>query len=259
MAFATVNFHSYSLRGGSALNVLLPSDDPPLRRPWATLYLLHGGTEDHTHWMRSSSIERYVRGWPLAVVMPAGGNGWYTNAVGGGERHEDHLLKDVIGFVERTFPVRAERAGRAIGGVSMGGYGAVKVGLKHHDRFASVHSHSGPLALLHRPKGIKPEPLPPDLRRVFGDGAVNGPEDPFAIVTKLDHGRLPALRIDCGTGDELLNENRAFHKHLEGMRIAHEYKETAGGHVWGYWDQQVREAIAFHVKHLKLKFDDREK
>ena len=152
-----------------------------LTRPWATLYLLHGSTEEHTRWMRWTSIERYARGWPLAVVMPYGGNGWYTNAVNDGERYEDHLLKDVVGLVERTFPVRAERGGRAIGGVSMGAYGAVKLGLKLHDTFASVHSHSGALAVVRAEPGGNPQ-LPPDIRRVFGDKAFGGPDDPFAIL-----------------------------------------------------------------------------
>ena len=96
--------------------------------------------------MRRTSIERYVDGLPLVVVMPDGGRGWYTNAVAG-YTYEDDLIKDVVGLVDRTFPVKAERAGRAIGGLSMGGYGAVKLGLKHHEMFASVNSHSGALGI----------------------------------------------------------------------------------------------------------------
>ena len=88
------------------------------------------------------------------MVMPDGGRGWYTNAVIG-YAYEDDLIKDVAGLIDRTFPVKAERSGRAIGGLSMGGYGAVKIGLKHHEMFASVNSHSGapgdpPGALRHR-------------------------------------------------------------------------------------------------------------
>ena len=80
-----------------------------------------------------------------------------------------------------------------------------------------------------------------------------GPEDPFGIVEKLDHGRIPALRIDCGKGDFLIKQNRAFHRHLESMQIAHEYEEFVGVHNWEYWDLHVQEAIAFHVRNLKLK------
>ena len=89
------------------------------------------------------------RGCRWCVVMPDGGRGWYTNAAVG-YAYEDDLVKDVVGLIDRTFPVKAERSGRAIGGLSMGGYGAVKVGLKHHEMFASVNSHSGALAIVHQ-------------------------------------------------------------------------------------------------------------
>src|SRR3954454_6384719 len=142
MAFATINYHSHALRKASSFNVIFP-DDPNIPRPWGAFYLLHGLSDDHTIWMRRTSIERYVGALPLVVVMPDGGRGWYTNAADGQSPYEDDLVKDVVGLVDRTFPVKAERSGRAIGGLSMGGYGAVKVALKHHDQFASANSHSG--------------------------------------------------------------------------------------------------------------------
>ena len=79
MAFATINYFSRSLQKASSFNVVFP-DDPAIRRPWAVFYLLHGLSDDHTIWMRRTSIERYVEGLPLVVVMPDGGRGWYTNA-----------------------------------------------------------------------------------------------------------------------------------------------------------------------------------
>ena len=142
MAFATIHYFSRSLRKASSFNIVFP-EDPATPRPWAVFYLLHGLSDDNTIWARRTSIERYVEGLPMAVVMPDGGRGWYTNGVEG-DAYEDDLLKDVVGLVERTFPVRAERAGRAIGGLSMGGYGAVKLGLKHPEVFVSANSHSAP-------------------------------------------------------------------------------------------------------------------
>ncbi len=150
-----------------------------------------------------------------------------------------------------TLPVKTEREGRAIGGLSMGGYGAVKLGLKHHDMFASVNSHSGAVGFLHDPERARQ--LSPEFRRIFGDDPAGGPEDPFAIVEKIDHGRIPAMRIDCGTSDFLLDQNRSFHKKLEEMQIPHEYEEFPGGHEWAYWDEHVPQAIAFHAKNLGLK------
>src|SRR5579864_202998 len=244
MAFATLNYHSRSLQKASSFNIVFP-DDPSIPHPWSVFYLLHGFSDDHTIWMRRTSIERYVAELPLVVVMPDGGRGWYTNAVEG-YAYEDDLIKDIVGLIDRTFPVKAERAGRAIGGLSMGGYGAVKLGLKHHEMFASVNSHSGAVGMLRDSESARQ--LSPEFERVFGKDPKGGPEDPFAIVERVDHGRVPALRLDCGTEDFLIDQNRKFHERLDSLHIAHEYQEFPGTHDWEYWDLHVREAVAFHVK-----------
>lgn len=249
MAFATIHYHSHSLQKASAFNVVFP-DDANVPRPWAVFYLLHGLSDDHTIWERRTSIERYVNGLPLVVVMPDGGRGWYSNAAEG-FAYENDLIRDVMGLVDRTFPVKAERSGRCIGGLSMGGYGAIKVGIKHHDKFASANSHSGAVGIFHDPERVKT--LGPEFARIFGKTPSDGPEDPFALVKSVDHGLLPAMRLDCGTSDFLLDQNRAFHKHLDSLHIAHEYEEFPGGHEWSYWDTHVQEAIAFHARNLKLR------
>src|SRR4051794_38549007 len=103
MALATVNYHSRALRKGAAFNIIFP-DDPATPRPWSTLYLLHGLSDDHTIWLRRTSIERYADRSPLVIVMPDGGRGWYTNSADGETPYEDDLIKDVVGMVDRTFP-----------------------------------------------------------------------------------------------------------------------------------------------------------
>ncbi|MBX6312879.1 MAG: esterase family protein, partial [Isosphaeraceae bacterium] len=178
MAFATIQYFSRSLQKATALNIVFP-DDPDIPRPWAAFYLLHGLSDDHTIWMRRTSIERYVAGLPLVVVMPDGGRGWYTNAVEG-YKYEDDLIQDVVGLIDWTFPVKAERGGRAISGLSMGGYGAVKLGLKHPEMFASVNSHSGAVGHLRDPERARQRS--PEFARIFGENPKGGPEDPFAIV-----------------------------------------------------------------------------
>jgi len=166
MAFARINYHSRSLQKASSVSVVFPND-PAIPRPWSVFNLLHGLSDDDTIWMRRTSIDRYVEGLPL-VVMPDGGRGWYTNAVVG-YAYEDDLIKDVVGLVDGTFPVKADRSGRAIGGLSMGGYGAVKIGLKHHEMFASVNSHSGALAILREAfDNDKIKDIGPELARIFG-------------------------------------------------------------------------------------------
>ena len=252
MAFATINYFSRSLRKASSFNVVFP-DAPDVPRPWSVFYLLHGLSDDHTIWQRRTSIERYVEGYPLVVVMPDGGRGWYTNAVNPAlAQYEDDLMNDVIGLIDRTFPVRAERSGRAIGGLSMGGYGAIKLGLKHHEVFCSANSHSGAIGMARRtPDQVRD--FQHEFTAIFGDKSKGRDEDPFALAEKIDHGRIPALRIDCGVDDFLIQDNRNFHKHLESLHISHEYVEFPGTHNWEYWDTHVREAIEFHVRNLKIK------
>ena len=249
MAFATINYFSRALEKASSFNIVFP-DDPAISKPWSVFYLLHGLSDDHTTWMRRTSIERYVADLPLVVVMPDGGRGWYSNAQEG-YRYEDDLIQDVVGLVDRTFPVKAERSGRCIGGLSMGGYGAVKIGIKHHAMFASVNSHSGTLEIMRDPLTWKD--LGEEFVRIFGKKPADGPEDPYALVKELDKGSFPALRMDCGEEDVFLPHNRSFHEYLDELQIKHEYEEFSGGHDWAYWDQHIEEAIAFHVKTLNLK------
>ncbi len=251
MAFATINYYSHSLSKASAFNAIFP-DSPDAPRPWSVYYLLHGLSDDHTTWMRRSCIERYTLGYPLMVVMPDGGRGWYTNAIDG-DAYEDDLITQVIGLIENDFPVTAKRSSRAIGGISMGGFGAVKLGLKHPELFASVTSHSGVLAFLRHPSESKA--MCPEFTRIFGTAPTDGPEDPFSLAAKANRKKLPAIRIDCGDEDPFLEQNRAFHLHLEALEVAHEYQECSGTHNWQYWDLHVREALDFHRRHLGIPDD----
>ncbi len=251
MAFATISYYSHSREKASSFNVIFP-DSPDAPRPWSVLYLLHGLSDDHTTYMRRSCIERYTLGYPLMVVMPDGGRGWYTNAEIG-EAFEDDLIKDVVGLIEKNFPVKAERSGRALGGISMGGFGAIKLGLKYPKMFASVHSSSGLPALCRDPK--ESAALSPEFARIFGPSPTDGPEDPFALASKARPRDLPAFRLDCGDEDPFLEQNRSFHEHLESLKIVHEFHEQPGTHTWRYWDLRLQDALDFHRRSLKIPDD----
>jgi S-formylglutathione hydrolase FrmB len=240
MALCEISFFSQSLQKMSGLNVILPEKIFP--GPYSVFYLLHGLSDDHTAWTRRTSIERYAQDYPILVVMPDGGRGFYTDAKEG-PAYESHVIKDVIGFVERTFNVKPAREGRAIGGLSMGGYGALKLGFKYPGLFCSVNSHSGAPGFARRTFNDETK----EFLRIFGLEARGGPEDPFALAEKAEIDRLPQIRIDCGTEDFLLEDNREFHTLLQKLKIPHEYEEYPGFHDWGYWDQHVQSALMFHL------------
>jgi len=247
MACATLHYHSPVLLKACSMTVIFPERNVG-QPPFPVFYLLHGLSDDHTIWARRTSIERHVAGLPLIVVMPDGGRGFYCDAVEG-PAYERHLLEDVIGFVDRTFHTIAARQGRVIGGLSMGGYGALKLALKCPQLFCSATSHSAALDVRRR---IERPEVAAEMRRIFGPAPGGGPNDPYALAETIDHTLLPALRLDCGREDGLLEENRAFHHHLEQLGIPHEYAEFPGAHTWEYWDCHIQEAIAFHQRALGL-------
>lgn len=246
MAICELHYSSPALGLQTAANIILPEGEQ--NGPFAVFYLLHGLSDDHTIWMRRTSIERYVQNLPLIVVMPNGGRGFYTDAVQG-FAYETAIIKDLIGYVDRIFPTRAERGGRCIGGLSMGGYGAIRLALRFPEMFCSAVSHSGAMNFAH---SMRPDPNE-EFRRVVGENSVGGPNDLYALAEGVDRSLLPALRIDCGTEDFLIDHNREFHAHLDKLGIAHEYAEFPGAHEWGYWDEHIQETLRFHARNLGLQ------
>lgn len=245
MAFCELKYYSPALGKAIAADVILPEGEA--RGPFATLYLLHGLSDDHTIWQRRTSIERYVEGLPLIVVMPDSGRGFYTDAVEG-MAWETSIVGDLIGYVDRLFHTKPTRTGRCVGGLSMGGYGAVKLALKHPDKFCSAVSHSGALDFGHGALRHDSD----EFRRIVGPNPVGGPNDLYALAANLAPAQRPALRIDCGTEDFLIESNRNYHAYLDSLYYPHEYAEFPGEHNWAYWDIHVQEAIAFHVRNLGL-------
>jgi len=240
-----------ALKKATAARVIVPEG---LAGPFPVLYLLHGLSDDHTAWTRRTRLEDYVQGLPLIVVMPDGGRGFYTDSRSNPRGLSETLMvRDLVGFVDATFRTIPDRAGRVVAGLSMGGYGAVKLALKHPGLFSAAVGHSGALGFGHVAWAeLEPE-WGAEFAPVFGEDPRGGPDDLFALAERADRALLPALRIDCGVDDELIDWNREFHAHLEALGIPHEYAEFPGGHDWDYWDEHVREALEFFARELKLE------
>ncbi len=249
MALLHCEFKGKAIGKDSGMDVIVPEGMG--RGPWPVLYLLHGLSDNHTAWQRRTSLERYVSGLGLIVVMPDGHRSFYVNAPTGGAglAYEDHMVQDVVGFVDATFPTRPERAGRAVAGLSMGGYGAFMLALKNPDVFSVGVSHSGALAFGHKPRDGATGPHD----HILGETPRGGPYDCFALAERLvGRDDRPALRFDCGVEDFLLEHNRAFREHLEQLGYPAEYAEHPGAHNWAYWDEHIRQTLDFVVRHLQV-------
>lgn len=248
MGHLTLTFFSQALRKQSHMVVVFP-DRIAHSGPYPVLYLLHGLGDDHTTWTRMTSLERHVGRLPLIVAMPDAHRSFYCDAAYG-LAYDQYIVEDVIGTVDRLFHTRNQRVGRCIGGLSMGGYGAVKLALKYPALFISATGHSG---AYFRDFGQIPDELHDELSAVFGGSSIPDEDNCYRLAQEADPERLPALRLDCGLDDFLIEINRGFHAHLDSSGIAHEYAECPGAHNWAYWDEQVQQALAFHARHLKIE------
>lgn len=277
----TVSFESPAVGRTLKYNISLPKDyDTAGDKRYPVLYLLHGYSSNYTDWARLGAA-RAALPYDLIVVMADGGNSWYVNwAKSEGDARnawEDSIVKDLIGHVDGTYRTVAERKGRAINGLSMGGYGAMTIGLRHPEMFASVGSHSGAIGLARqlarRMRDKKEMPKPRELPDVPNDAiglpdfdsqrertpkgeAFLTPEqadahDPFTLVAKIPADKIPHLYIDCGTDDFLYNDNREFVRLLLDKKIPFTFAETPGGHTPPYWAREIFLSMAAQYQVLK--------
>jgi putative tributyrin esterase len=247
MAFIDFHFSSSVIGKQTAAYVLTPDSG---KGPFPVFYLLHGLSDDHTIWLRRTRLESYVAGLPLIVVMPDGHRSFYTTAENGPD-FATHIGVELPQKIESTFHARTNGKARCIGGLSMGGYGALRVALGHPGRFVSATSHSG---ALEADKGQRQFGPLYEKSRVFGEYRPNSGHN-LLNLAKLarKNDLLPKIRIDCGVDDFLIGENRNYHAALNKAKVPHEYEEFPGVHNWDYWDLHIREAIEFHAKALGIK------
>lgn len=222
------------------------------------LFLLHGLTGQSSNWIEKTRIARYATEYELFIVMAEGGNGWYTDsATVPADKYESYILRELIPEVERRFRVSKERNGRAVAGLSMGGYGAIKFGLKYPDMFSLVASMSGAFSAgSWTEKDLKdPGPRRDSVLHTFG--AANSPtraaNDLFKLARELSTERtksLPFIYLDCGTEDFLFKDSRDLAGLLVEQKIPHEYRQLPGSHDWQYWDRQIREVLKLAAQKL---------
>lgn len=259
MAFVDFHFFSETLQLTCAAHVVLPQETTfqigmaggKRREQYSTLYLLHGLSDDHTIWMQRTSIERYASERNIAVVMPAVARSFYQDMVSG-PKYWTFLTEELPALCQHYFPLSPAREDNFAAGLSMGGYGALRLGLARPDRFAAVASLSGALDLARRLREAGKPFARIDRAEwvgIFGP-ELKAPADAnlWLLASKVVGGAAavrPALYLACGTEDELLADTRTFRQHLDAVGYPVTYQESPGAHEWGYWDEQIRKVLAW--------------
>jgi S-formylglutathione hydrolase FrmB len=210
------------------------------------LVQLHGYWDDHSAWLYKSNLIRYAENFPLIVVLPDGANSWWSN-FGQSLRYEDFVVQDLWAHVQATLPARPHSRW-AIGGLSMGGFGAIRLGLKHPDKYCSIAAHSSRIPSQNS-RFVWSEPR---WSRAF-QAELKADLDCYRWARQVDRAKLPRLGFDCGTEDGLLEGNRKFHAYLQEIDLPHSYAEHPGGHTWDYWDRQVQTALRQHAEALGIQ------
>ncbi|HET9986257.1 MAG TPA: alpha/beta hydrolase family protein [Longimicrobiales bacterium] len=216
--------------------IVLPAGYASGARRYAVLYLLHGYGGGYDNWLTRTNLLAYTADLPLIVVMPDAGNSWYANAVRDTtQRFEDYVARDVVDYVDANYRSLPFPQARFIGGLSMGGYGALMLSLKNPGKYSLAASISGAAGPVRTSTDM-------ELEAVFGPvgSEARKAADLVERLRTADPKRLPYFYLDCGTSDGLLASNREVTAVLAERGIPYEYHETHGAHEWEYWDRRIQ-------------------
>lgn len=250
MAFITCTHHSKMLRKSMVFNVVIPetcTEDIPV------VYLLHGLSDDHTMWCRRTSAERYADKYGVALIMPNADRSFYTDMKYGG-KYYSYISEELVEYTRNLFRLSHKREKNFVCGLSMGGYGALKIALRNPERFAAVTAFSAVADIVNQ---IKIAQWPQDVINIWGEDAINtvkgSDDDLFALASKLNGSAIkPRVLHFCGTEDFMHEDNIRFKEHMESTTFDYKYFEEAGGHSWDMWDKWLPSALEFFTESYKI-------
>ena len=246
MALIQFTYVSNVLLRSVPVQVILPADklSPegeylPLKK-YKTLYLLNGYLGCHTDWVSGTRIQRWAEERDLAVVMPSGENSFYLDRPGDRMAYGKWIGEELVQITRRMFPLSEQREDTFIGGLSMGGFGAMRNGLKYNDTFSQIISLSPALHMFEGPE--------PHIMGLLGKGkdaweeVQNSDLNPRWLIENI-RGEKPGVYLACGLQDELLPGSRVHRKLLTEAGFQVHYVEDEGSHDWDYWDRHIRLAL----------------
>lgn len=242
MSILRANIFSKELSRTVNISVILPIENEVPQGGFKTLYLLNGYMGDDLDWIHGTRIKRLAETNNIAVVMPAGENGFYVDDAKGRHNYSKFVGEELVEITRKMFNLSAERKDTMIAGLSMGGYGAMNNGLKYNHRFGVIGAFSMALVnelALSSDSVSKPE----FIKQIFGaevDQIIDTPNDPRFILKHLT-GPIPAIYMACGTEDFVFECNQIMAKSLDEYRIAHTYVTEPGNHDWDFWDRQIEQ------------------
>jgi putative tributyrin esterase len=254
-AFCFVDsLYSPSMDQYMKFSVVLPPGYKETSERYTTVYLLHGHWGSYKDWVNNTGVVEYASHYRFILIAPDGGNGWWTNS--NQVKHamyEDYVMKDLIPFVDQKYRTLSARHGRAIAGLSMGGYGAFKFAMKYPGTFFYAASFSGAVSVIPAfAQDMKTGDRSAEMykTRALAFGTTPGEQwtrnDVMALVDSVDVKQLPYLYLSVGHSDQLqyvFDGTLALGAKLRSRHAAFEMHELIGSHSWLFWDQEIKTVL----------------
>ena len=245
MAFCELHLFSRALGLQTTVYAIIPQnattgeigvEKAETKGKFKCLYLLHGLSDDHTIWLRRTSIERYAEAHGIAVVMPFGDRSFYSDMVHGG-KYYSYIAKELPLLMRSFFNISEKREDNFIAGLSMGGYGALKIALKNPECYAAAAGLSSVADIM-----MRKETFSVPLKAVYGEN-IDIPEedDLFCLAKKTDKCEIkPRIFMGVGTKDGLYAENIRLKECFENLSYDYTFRESEGTHSWVFWDEYIK-------------------
>jgi S-formylglutathione hydrolase FrmB len=220
-------------------------------RKMKTLFLLHGYSGSSKDWLLGSPVQELALKYNMAVIMPSGDNSFYLDAKGTGRAYCKFVGQELVDYIRNTFNIAMDKEDTFIGGLSMGGFGAIHTGLFYPETFGKIVALSS--ALIIRKIMNITEDFTDAIAdydyytSVFGnlDELENSVNNPEYLVKKLkeENKKIPDIYMACGTEDFLIEDNREFYKFLKDEEVDVKYIESPGAHTWDFWSSNLEPSI----------------
>ena len=255
---------TFTSKSGTKMNysVYLPANYATSQRSYPVVYLLHGYSDNETGWVQFGEADRIAgkaiadgKVSPCIIIMPDGKLTWYCNSYDQKIAWEDNFINEFIPSVETQFRIRAKKEYRAIAGLSMGGYGALKLSMRHPDLFSCCVALSSGTFTDEEILKKSDEDYERTFPGLFGKGLQGEARlneawktnNPLDLIHSVPLEKLKSIRfwIDCGDDDFLFNGNSTLHIEMRKAGIPHEYRVRNGGHQWSYWRSGLETGLEY--------------
>ena len=261
-----LSFYSHSVHDTMHVVVLLPAHYDPTHA-YPVLFLLHGYGGDQNDWTSKTYLAEYTSHIRLIVVMPEAKNSWYVNSrMDPQERYEDYIIGELPKFINGHFRIDTTR--EAIAGLSMGGYGALMLGLRYPHKFQFIGDLSGAITIPQIIDSVQDvpgfdvgsqRPIMPSIIKAFGrnDKSFRDAHNVFDLLERDPSTMIPYIFMAAGTQDGYIEFRPADHAFIDSLHARgdtrYEYHELPGQHDWKFWNEEVRPMLRRMAEIMELR------